>query len=223
MTARLDEPAAVLAGLPMFRRAAPGARFAALAREARTLHAPRGGVIARRGERLGGVGVVARGLVKLSLRGDAEKVLRLAGPGDTFGEEALLLDRPLAVDVAALADTLVVMAPRKPLLRLLDSDPRLMRELLGLLSERVQSLVADFEATTLHGARERLAAYLASLASGGDATLPASKTVIAARLGMTKETLSRLLHRLADEGVIAVQRREIRVLDRERLSAAARG
>jgi CRP-like cAMP-binding protein len=55
------------------------------------------------------------------------------------------------------------------------------------------------------------------------AQLPAAKSVVAGRLGVAKETLSRLLRQFAQEGLIAVQRRSIRLLDRERLSAAARG
>jgi DNA-binding MarR family transcriptional regulator len=53
--------------------------------------------------------------------------------------------------------------------------------------------------------------------------LPASKTVIAARLGVTKETLSRLLRQMSDEGLIAMSKRELTLRDRERLAAAARG
>ena len=47
--------------------------------------------------------------------------------------------------------------------------------------------------------------------------------MVAARLGVAKETLSRLLRQFALEGLISVQRRSIRLLDRERLAAAARG
>ena len=53
--------------------------------------------------------------------------------------------------------------------------------------------------------------------------LPASKTVIAARLGVTKETLSRLLRQMGDEGLIAMAKRDITLRDRTRLTAAARG
>jgi CRP-like cAMP-binding protein len=47
--------------------------------------------------------------------------------------------------------------------------------------------------------------------------LPVSKTLVAARLGVKKETLSRLLRQFAAEGVIEVSRREISILDREAL------
>jgi CRP-like cAMP-binding protein len=218
--------AAILANLPLFRQTSP-ARVAELARHARTEHVLRGATIARRDERSRGLMAVAYGLVKLSLKGEIEKVLRLVGPGETFGEAALFLDKPLPVDAVAVADTLLVVVPAGPLLKLIDADREFARGMLASLSQRMHELVADFEATTQHGARERLVAYLESLAPPGAAPavvqLPASKTVIAARLGVTKETLSRLLRNLRDEGLIAMAKRDISLLDRERLAAAARG
>jgi CRP-like cAMP-binding protein len=217
---------AILANLPLFRHTSP-ARLAELARHSRTEHVLRGATIARRGERARGLMAVAYGLVKLSLKGDIEKVLRLVGPGETFGEAVLFLDKPLPVDAIAVADTLLLVVPAAPLLALIDADRAFARGMLASLSQRMQALVADFEATTQHAARERLAAYLESLAPPGAAPaavrLPASKTVIAARLGVTKETLSRLLRQLSDESLIVMTKRDIILLDRQRLAAAARG
>ncbi|TAK85016.1 MAG: Crp/Fnr family transcriptional regulator [Betaproteobacteria bacterium] len=216
----------ILANLPIFRHT-PAATLASLARKSRTLHMPRGSAVARRGEEIPGLMAVAYGLVKLSLRGEAsEKVLRLIGAGDTFGEAVLFLEKPLPVDITALADTLIVVVPADPLLVMIDSEPGFARAMLAAMSQRLHALVTDFEAATVHRANERLAAYLVSLVDPdgpSTATLPASKTVIAARLGITKETLSRLLRRFAQEGLIAVGRRQITLLDRERLSAAAHG
>ncbi len=212
--------AALLARLPMFA-GTPRAQLAALARHAETRHAAPGSLIARRGARLPGLMIVHYGLVKLTLKGEAERVLRLAGAGETFGEAALFLDEPLPVDVTAVADTGLVVVPAAPLLELFDGNPRFARGLLASVCHRLQALGADFEAATAHGARERLAAYLGSL--GADtACLPAPKSVIASRLGMTKETLSRLLRAFIDEGLIAVANREVRLLDRARLADAAR-
>lgn len=211
---------ALLARLPMFA-GTPRTLLGVLARHAETRHAAPGSVVARRGERLPGLMVVRYGLVKLTLQGEAERVLRLAGAGETFGEAALFLGQPLPIDVAAVAETELVVVPGAPLLELFDSDPRFARGLLASVCHRLQAIVADFESATAHGARERLAAYLGSL--GADtACLPAPKSVIAARLGMTKETLSRLLRAFIDEGLIAVANREVRLLDRARLADAAR-
>ena len=54
------------------------------------------------------------------------------------------------------------------------------------------------------------------------ARLPATKTLVASRLGMKKETLSRLLHDLASRRLITVSRREIAILDARALRALAR-
>lgn len=214
--------AALLAQVPMFRRVAR-ARLGELALAARTLHAAAGEHVIRRGSALPGLMVVRHGLVKLSVTGDAERVLRLVGAGDTFGEEALFLEQPLPLDATAVAETSLVAVPAQPLLRLFERDRRFARALMASLCQRLRMLVADFEALTVHGARERVAAYLESLAAaGGTAHLPAPKTVIAARLGMTKETLSRLLRAFIDEGLIAVAGRDITLIDRGRLGAAAR-
>lgn len=215
---------ALLAQLPMFR-STPRAQLAELARQSRSLRYKPGAPIVRHGEHVPGLMVVRYGLVKLSLKGDADKVLRLAGPGETFGEAALFLEDPLPVDVTALADTALVVVPAAPLLQLFEKDPRFARGMLASVCHRLQAIVADFEAATAHGARERLAAYIESLAGNGAATaqLPAAKSVIAARLGMAKETLSRLLRSFIDDGLILVTKREIRLLDRARLDAVARG
>jgi CRP-like cAMP-binding protein len=216
--------AGVLANLPLFRRTSK-AQLAQLVRHARVQHVRRGEPIARCGERLPGLMAVGYGLVKLSLKGPGAKVLRLVGPGETFGEAVLFLDEPLPVEVSALSDTLLVVLPAAPLLELIERDAGFARALLASLCQRMHALIADFEAATLHGARERLAAYLEALAEPGAtvAQLPAAKTVVAARLGVAKETLSRLLRQFAEEGMISVDRRSITLLDRQRLAAAARG
>ncbi len=219
--------ARILGALPLFRHSS-AARLETLAHHSLARHLSRGVAIARCGEPAPGLMAVAYGLVKLSLKGgETEKVLRLVGPGDTFAEAVLFLDKPMPVDAVALVDTLVVVVPAAPLRAMIETDSALALGMLASLSQRMHELVSDFEATTQRGAAERLAAYLESLVPPEPAPatvrLPASKTVVAARLGMTKETLSRLLRRLADEGVLRIERHEVVILSRSRLAAAARG
>ena len=203
-------------------RGTPRERVGALARQALATHAPAGSPIVRRGERVPGLMVVSEGLAKLALKGESERVLRFVGPGETFGEAALLLGEPLPIDAVAVTDTALIVVPAAPLLALFDRDRRFARELLATLCRRLQAMVADFESVTLHDAGERLAAYLGSLGAE-TVCLPAPKAMIASRLGMTKETLSRLLRTFMDQGLISVAKREITLLDRARLTALARG
>lgn len=218
--------AGALARLPLFEHVSRP-HLAEIARHARTLHARRGETVARRGEPVPGLLAVTYGMVKLTLRGEAgaERVLRLVGPSQTFGEVVLFLERPMALDAVAVVDTRLVLVPAAPLLALLETDAHFARSLIASLCQRMHALVCDFEATTMHGAAGRLAAYLESLAVEPGATrvtLPTAKKVVAARLGMTKETFSRALHELAHGGLVRLAGRDVLLLDRPGLARAAR-
>jgi CRP-like cAMP-binding protein len=202
-------------------------REAALAKQCCVMSARRGEVVARRGGRLAGMFIVAYGTVKLSLRsqdGD-ERVLRLITSGQTFGEATALLAERSRYEVHALADAKLVVVPTATLWKLLESDPRFARRMMLMLSERTLEMIDEVEAATLQRGAQRLARYLQSLLRStsipGSVRLPVSKTLVAARLGVKKETLSRLLHQLAADGVIEVLRRDVKILDGGRLSSVA--
>lgn len=210
-------------------RHVPAQQRAALARAARLRHARRGETIFHRGDSLEGLLIVGQGMIKLALRSGSgvERILRLVGQGGTFGEAVLFLERPVPVDAVAVVDSTLVSVPTAELLRLIDGDSRFARAMLAGLAQRIHSLVSDFEAATMHGAAARAAAYLESLAPEGPGPLvvrlPASKTLIASRLGMTKETFSRILHELSTSGLIRVRKLEISLLDRPRLHSLGQG
>jgi len=215
----------IIANMPMFRHVARE-HLAELARRAGVQRFRRGGVICRRGESLNCFYGVAYGQVKLVLRADSgeEKVLRIVGPGETFGEALVFRERPNPLDAIALSDALLVAFPAQQVNALLVRDPNFARGLLASLSERMHTMVAEIEASTLLSARQRIASYLVALAEASGASrvrLPVTKTLIASRLGVTKETLSRLLRELADRDLIAVDKREILLRDRAQLAQIA--
>jgi CRP-like cAMP-binding protein len=191
------------------------------------LPAARGANVVQRGARLPGVFALAYGSVKLTLRGDdaEERVVTLVSAGQTFGEAKALLGRPARSEAVALADSKLVVIPSAAILGLMDREPRFARALVFVLADRTLDLLAEVEAATQRGA-QRLATYIVSLADGngdgGTVRLPVSKTLVAARLGVKKETLSRLLRELSGRGLIAVERREVRILDRTGLAAVTR-
>lgn len=204
-------------------------RLTQVVRLARLERMGRGSWVARRGEQLQGVVAIAKGMVKLAMRGagDAERVLRFVGPGETFGEASVLLGRPSAVDALTLADTVLAVIASASIRSLMASDARFARRMAKLLAERMLVLLAEIEASELRPAGERLASYLLTLAQPTaeagrwTAHLPATKTLVAARLGMKKETLSRLLHDLASRRLIEVSRRDIAILEPQRLQELA--
>jgi len=90
------------------------------------------------------------------------------------------------------------------------------------LSLRSYTVLSEFSAATTQRGAQRLAGYLESLQrKNGTVQLPVSKTVVAALLGMKKETLSRLFRQFSSDGLIGMTRREIAILDPQRLSACA--
>lgn len=204
-----------------------GPQAAKLCRHCTQSLARRGELIARRGAQLPGVFAVRGGTVKLSLHGPdgEERVLRIVGPGESFGEPTALLGKPCLYDAHALTDAKLVVVPVNAVFSLL-RDPRFARRMVLALAERALAVLVEFESATTQRGAQRLAAYIESLARQNAAPvssvqLPVSKTVVAALLGMKKETLSRLLHQFAADGIIGVERREIAILDPRRLSAAA--
>lgn len=215
----------VIGALPPFRELAQ-AELSGLLAHCRVLQARRGEAFVRRGEHVPGLIALASGSAKVSLRGDhgEEKVLRLLGPGDSFGFAATALDQPSPVDVVALGASIVAVVPPLPIQQLLQTDGRFARAMARELARRILQLVAELEASVQHSGLQRLAGYLGTLAAsngGGAVHLPATKTTIAARLGVKKETLSRMLRELAGRRLIEVSGPEVAILDLEGLSRLA--
>jgi CRP-like cAMP-binding protein len=219
----------VLSNVPLFRELGPR-RIAEVAARARGLTFRRSATLCERGTCLSGLYAIAYGQIKLAFRGeDEERVTRIAGPVETFGLAASILGRPTPYEAVALEDSLVVVVPTGTVLQMVENDPRFARTVILELAERTMTLLAEVESGALHRGVHPLAAYLDGLAGAspngnGSCTvhLPTTKTVIAARLGIKKETLSRLLRGLAQKGLISVEQREIGILDRRRLAALAR-
>jgi CRP/FNR family transcriptional regulator, dissimilatory nitrate respiration regulator len=215
----------VLANLPLMEGVARQV-VRQLSTQSVLMHVRRGETVIRRGERLRGVYAIAYGSVKERMRhrGGAEVVLALLGPGDSFAEVPALLGCPAKVEAVALADSMLVIINAECIGAQTVSEPRLARNMTWRLAHGMHALLGEFERGMLTGP-QRLAGYLDTIAEATQeaghwvARLPVSKTLLAARLDMTKETLSRLLRRLASDGLIDISRRDILILDRSALTA----
>lgn len=219
----------VIGKLPLFRQVSQRS-VAEVASHARTICLRRGATACERGDRLPGIIGVAYGIVKLSVTraNGQERVVRFVNAGETFGEASALLGRPCLVSGGALVESLLVVIPTVPLLRLVENDPGFARTTVEILAQRVQSVMEELEASVRQRGPQRLASYLHGLGQPGETPgsrhirLPASKTLIASRLGFSKETMSRLLRRFTEQGLIDPVRNRIRILDPERLAVLAR-
>ncbi len=98
---------------------------------------------------------------------------------------------------------------------LLALSPQLTRRMLSYFARRHRSYLNSIQALALSEPKQRLVNYLNELSrQEGSETirLPVAKKQIALLLGITPETLSRILRQLSDERFIAVQGRDIRLI-----------
>ncbi len=160
--------------------------------------------------------------VKLSPSG-REQILRFLGPNDTFNEISVLAAKPNPVTVITLEPSTISIIPKSVMLKLLDEHSGLARIIIQNLADRVLHLINLIEDLSLRSVEARLARVL--LENASDKVLQrrrwATQAEMAARLGTVPDVISRVLRNLVEEGIIQIERREIRILDPPGLEAKA--
>ncbi len=153
-----------------------------------------------------------------------EQILELLGAGDLFNAVSVFANQPHPATVTALEPSKIWMIPQEAMLQLLDTNPRLARGVIQSLARRVLHLVALVEDLSLRSVDARLARLLLEKAVEGVIARRrwATQTEIAARLGTVPDVISRSLHKLANQGLIQMDRRAIRILDLPKLVALAK-
>jgi CRP-like cAMP-binding protein len=225
----------LLAHLPLFAQLRAEQREH-LAARARQVRAAKGEVLFHRGDAATGMFVVVYGQIKLAFVGGngVEKVIDVRGPGQSFGEAVMFLEKPHVVTAQALSDALLLLIPCDVIFDCIDHDPGFARAVIGGLSRKLHELVADVEWLSTRSGTERVIGFLLrDCHAGPDETdasgqpnavsieLPVAKGVIASRLNITQEHFSRILHDLTAAGLIDVTGRQIHVRDLERLRSFA--
>lgn len=186
-----------------------------------------GDLIFRTGEAFAAVYSVRAGLVKTYVVDDKgrEQVLGFYTPGELVGLNAIYPARYPCNAVAI--DTVMLCRFSFPAMATLATRiPTIQETLFRMISRDIGTATlgkGDFSA------EERFAAFLSNwsqrLASRGYSAhrfvLPMARTDIANYLSLAPETVSRVIKRLSDEGVIAIDRREVEILDAKALDGLA--
>jgi CRP-like cAMP-binding protein len=178
-------------------------------------------VILIEGEPCSGLYIVESGwlkAVKIGLEG-REQVLQTLGPGDVFNAISVFTDAPNQATVAALEASVIWLVRRDALLRLLDEHPALARQVVKDFAGRVMHLVRLVEDLSLRSVEARLARLLLEQAEGESVQRRrwATQSEMASRLGSVPDVVNRALRKLSEEGLIHVERHQIRILDQEGL------
>jgi len=156
--------------------------------------------------------LVRRGQIKLfrvSPDGD-EKVIEVVHAGRSFAEAIMFMERHIyPVNAEAIEQTELYSFDMNTFMDLLKESPQTCFRLLASMSQRLHGLVEEINNLTLQNATYRLVNYLLQQLPEGAVSAPAihldtPKSVIASRLSIQPETLSRILSRLANQGLLSV-------------------
>ncbi len=214
-----------LANLPLFKELAPE-ELDRIALGAREQHAARGEVLFHKGDPCDGFHMVIYGHIKLAFTSASggEKVVELIGPGQSFGEALMFMEKPYVVYAQALADSLLLHIAKSVVFEEIEREPGFARKMIAGLSRRLHGLISDLESYSLHSGTQRVIGYLLRTEPEPDTAgkvaqlkLPTSKGIIASRLNLTPEHFSRVLHELTAAGLLTVDGRTVTILDLDRL------
>lgn len=210
--------------------------FAGLSREqVEVIHAgssllslDKGEILFHQGDPVRGFYFVLRGQVQLSVSTaeGAEKVVEIVTAGESFGEAVVFDGLRYPVTSTALVATDLLGVSSEAVLDLLDRDPSFARRMLANMAVRLRRLIRDVESYSLRSGIQRVVGFLLHEAIGEEGNgpertvlLPTSKQVLASRLNIAPETLSRILRDLSEDGLISVQGRRITLHDVPTLEA----
>jgi CRP/FNR family transcriptional regulator, transcriptional activator FtrB len=154
-----------------------------------------------------------------------ETVVEVVQPVECFILAAVVTDSPYLMTARTLESSRMLMIPAHHLRGELHREPSLALVLIASMARHYRDMVRQIKDLKLRTSAERVGSYLLSLAveQGGSATveLPYLKRVLAERMGMTPENLSRAFARLRERGV-QIKGSRVIIEDVEKLAAYCR-
>jgi CRP-like cAMP-binding protein len=157
-------------------------------------------------------------LFRLSEGGD-EKVIEIITPGRLFAEAVMFMERQVyPVNAEAVQASELLAISTRVFTRLLRESVDTCFRVMGVMSQRLHRHLNEIDSLTLHNATYRLVSYLLNEAAHSNRDQPSlqlntPKHVVASRLSIQPETLSRILSRLSKQSLIEVRGSHIEVLD----------
>lgn len=153
--------------------------------------------------------------------GRKKLVIDELNPPGVFGEMGCVGLRLYHCSAQATAPSRIRTISRGELDRLLEEFPSFTRRLLDLVSQRFVRVLLDLEATSFRHLIPRMAALLLEK-SESDVVQNVTHRDLAEHLHVYRESATAALGELRKAGIIAVERKKVRILDRARLERAAR-
>jgi CRP-like cAMP-binding protein len=177
------------------------------------------------GQRARNLALIFSGSVKLSRLGPNgnEVILWMAKPGDTIGVLADSLTQSHTCSARAMEPTELLLWDFDRLQRFLEEFPRIRMNIGAILTSRLTELEERFREVATEKVDKRVARALLRLATQigkpahGGIEVPLNREELAQMTGTTLFSISRLLSRWGEEGIVLPRREAVVVLDARRL------
>jgi CRP-like cAMP-binding protein len=162
---------------------------------------------------------ITEGRIKVTILGDdgREVILSVLGPGDFFGEMALLDNEPRSATAIAVEESELLSLHRNDFQTVLNDNKSITSALIRVLSARLRRANHQISTLALLDVYGRVARVIVDMAreegkrlrDGRIAFRRATHQEIANRIGTTRETVTRMLKDLERQGLIHVEGKEI--------------
>jgi CRP-like cAMP-binding protein len=218
--------ATTLGRVPLFSGLAE-ADLAALAGRLRSRRYGRGEAVFLHGDPGTSLCIVETGRVKLGFTSaeGREVIFDVVGPGEEFGELALLDGEPRSADAVALEASTLLLLHREEFIRYVEHHAGFALQLIGILSRRLRRDAELMQDAIFLDVPARVARTILRLAADDTATEQDGQRVtpqlyqsdLAGLVGTTRETLNKWLGIYETQGLIRQQKGRIAVLDADGL------
>ncbi len=219
----------LLKRVPLFSQL-PGEMLAGLAPHLRRRPFRKSTMIFHRDQTGDALYIIEVGKVRIFLPTESgdEFSVDVLGPGDVFGEMALLDGQPRSASAIALEDTTTQVLGHADFQRHLTASPQLASALLGMLSRRLRHVLDNAEILASLDVYGRLARVLLDMAQrhglqdkGIVINVALTQQELATMVGATRERINRALGTFKTQRLIEMRGRKIAVLDPTRLRERA--
>lgn len=190
----------------------------ALTEHANVRSYPAHSILINEGEQTNSLYVVLEGEVKVyaSDENGKEVILNMLGPGEYFGELALVDDAPRSASIKTIMPTKVMIIAKSNFKRALAANPEMAFSLIQSLTRQVRSLTDNIKSLALMDAYGRVAHTLLDLATeleDGSMIIKQKFTHqdIADMVGASREMVSRILKDMVIGGYISINKKIVTI------------
>ncbi|NOT37021.1 MAG: Crp/Fnr family transcriptional regulator [Saprospiraceae bacterium] len=186
----------------------------------------KGSLIFREGTISKGLFCIKTGKIKITQIGNdgKEQIIHLLKSGDILGHRAIFGDNIYAASAYAIEDTKVCYFSKDKFISNAEEDGKLVLKIANILANELKESDKKFTDSAQQSVQTRVVECLLQLqkiygfeTDGKTINISLTREELAAIVGSTRETVTRNLYKLSEDGLIALHKKKIKILDEKKL------